>query len=563
VGLYPATGRAEVKKDANFADQNVQTIKIDDFSFGIINGTHVGKTYSPSQPLGSASYAVRCYCREGLGLRAFPTYTNTTFGRTFQPAAGYANGFLTIAGMRVIGNYSNNLGPHDNVVISWSAQEQGLAGQVSNFLIDVSGNNFFQTGPVNTVFTTPWPSMARAFYNPNPATPVMGCVTVDPIPPFGDLVIVPNTSGAGNFSLVVQTLVIPKLAYVNGRTVLMGWTSSSSVGLGTPDAFYSSDVNNTTNITGPEFFFPEYGTSVGAWGSISTGEFFIVFQGGGGVLILSDIQDPSEAIILPGIPGTGAGIGPAVPTQNGLIYVTDYDGAWIWDGGNSAVKISSQVQDTALVRNTSWFPSQVADLVGSCTVHSDIWINWVFFANNYVYDTLTESWWQCEDPAVNSFEVFAGGSYSGEFFYSSIGTQTTTTTGLCAVPVVKWDHATPSPTYTWISNPISPTPGALASLQTVEVCASNQTATPCTITITPTVPPGQQPFPGNQNPTQSAVVTIPAFAVAYRGQVRFGYQDYNIMIRVDAANSTPPNSAPDIHEITCGITPISTTNVNA
>ncbi len=113
-----------------------------------------------------------------------------------------------------------------------------------------------------------------------------------------------------------------------------------------------------------------------------------------------------------------------------------------------------------------------------------------------------------------------------------------------------WDYTEPSTSYIWVSNPIG-IPGSVVSLQMVEILASNPTSTPATITISPTSPPGQSLY-GNQNPVQQAVFTIPPLTSNFRGSLRLGYLDYNVCIRVDAAN-TDVAGAPILHELTYGI----------
>lgn len=174
------------------------------------------------------------------------------------------------------------------------------------------------------------------------------------------------------------------------------------------------------------------------------------------------------------------------------------------------------------------------------------------FANNWMYDCETNSWWQVEDPSITNFQVHTASHMSPEFFYSSNGF---TTTNGASLNIYTWDANIPSTSYTWTSNPIGE-PGARMSLKTVEIVASNPTATTATITVTPTSPVGQTPY-SNQNPIQPAVFTIPPFTSGYRGAKRLGYTDYNVCVNVLSTNSSS-NGAPIIHEMSFGVSYLTT-----
>lgn len=562
-------------KEKSFQDPDLEIITIEDFTKGVTRfgknganfnvpgaGTPPGypTTYSPLLEEGSAAYAVRCIGVKNIGLVPFPTYSYASEGgspyTTFNAGAG--DGVITMGSMCCQG--ASNLA-FDTIFVTfttWSTTSGLQTFQINQIV-------YTGTGPVNlgTVYSRStsatqlpfayWPFIDNTFWI-NGSVYVAGVITFDPTfyitPSNNEWVAYPSpTTGTGSATGVIATgLINPVLpAYVNGRTVFMSPTPIA-------ESFYITDVQAMTNISVPNFFSPEQNSPIGTWGSQSTGEFFFIYQTDGANVIYGDILYPQGAYFLPGITGTGAACGKAVSTPLGLIYVTDTDGVYVWDGGNTSTKISDGVPDTDFVRTPPPFaPNTPVYNNLQVNTHNDVWGNWAMFANNWVYDCINEAWWQCEDPNVQNFQVHTASHTSSRYFYSSVGSATTTTGGTIEVGIAQWDRLEPVSTYTWISNPIPISVGSLVSLQMVEITASNPTASIATVVITPTVPPGQTPF-SNQNVNQSQTFTIPPYSVAYKASKTLGYTDYNVEIKVVATNLLPGNQAPVIHSMSLGFT---------
>jgi hypothetical protein len=566
---------------------NLQVIRIDDFTAGIIVGTDYAPIYSSQAPLGSASKAVRCYARPGIGLCPAPSYKLYTSRSNTSTGFGYQ--MITIADIKIIPSQSPyppvfpNF-PVDGIAVSWvemiqssntiawSVHLYGPTSYTSNTIADtiMAGTS----GPFVTTNLSLWPNLVKGFISPiPPAVTATSIVLASHNPLFTTNTTVTltqqeNAGGPVNRVLTTVTNAFALGTFTGGRWVFMTNTPIISLGISSawnmntgPAQFWTSDINATTNFVGQEYFFPEYAATIGAWGSISVGEFFAAMSGGGGFVVTGDMQFPSSATNLPGVQSTGSAIGEALPTPIGLLYCTDQNGVWVWNGGNTSAKISTQVPDNIFLRTAPPLPNVTGPSVSiGPNYRNGIWGPWALFANNMMFDTITNSWWQIEDPAVLNFQVWAGSApAASQFFWgssgltvyppSATGSHATTAT----VSIQMFNKNLPQPSYTWVSNPI-PNPGGNVMLGAVEIVASNRTPTAATVTVTPTAPDGQQPY-GNQT-TQGVVFAIPPNTASYREAKALGWNDYNLCVRVDALNSTPSNGAPFVHELALGFEPV-------
>lgn len=550
-------------------EKDLQTLRISDFSAGIVTfsrGVLEGGNYFPlypaSAPAGSASFAVRCYYMPNVGLVPFPTYKPV---QTNSIAAGANALSLSLCNMMCLDGAGTGDATVDHIVSSWISSSGVIPGGTGTFTILRMATTNGTVGTGTQVYSSTQSTYQGFVYYPmmdigefqSAGTYARCVITTDPFAASpGAWVTVrawnsaaDSTSGA----LASPPSSIPRIFYHAER---MGvWQTSDSV---TTDGFTANDSDqlnvSTTPFTPTPFtesglYFPEMGTIIGTWGSISTGELFVVYNQGGGVVIYGDMLAPSSALKLPGVVGTGFVLGKAASTPAGMIYATDFDGAYAWNGDNVATKISTNVPDDQLYRKN---PN--IRILGNAEMYSSnvAWGQLVMFPGNWVYDTLTSAWWQSEDPTVLDFQVNAASSNTGRYFYTSPALATAAIGSGVSVTIYQYDKTLPATTWTWISNPIvTGASDALISLQKVEICASNVDSVAATITITPTVPPGQAAYPvvdpvAFPNNPQPMTFTIPANTNGWRGSLRFGYTDYNIELRVDAAGT---NIAPILHEL--------------
>lgn len=557
---------------ALFSDPNLQIVRVGDFTPGIIRFSRGGypSTYAPSARPGSASSSYRCWALPNVGLVPLPTYS---LAQTNTAASASTTQMFTLGDMLPITGGGGPLGG-DNVVAGW-----WIFNSIDGKYTITRGDADYRPSTVHTpttIFTSggagaglpvtmAWPVFDYGFFQ-NPGSAVgtgyhRVVLTVDlynynwitvgtwdsptgtpppyetgalPAPAQYTVRVFYHEYRAGLFH-VMNTVPVDTLGFGGGASEGISVTSILNMG--------------TWNYAG--IFYPEItaGPTVAAWGSVSTGELFFVYGGGGAVIINGDMYAPTSVVKLPAVVGPGAVYGKAASTPAGLIYATETDGAYVWNGDNTSQKISANVPDDQLYRQP--IPAYGIVRARSSNV---AWGAQVMFPNNWMYDTVTGGWWQVEDPSIINFQVHSASNLGAKSFLSSPGNVVTPPFVTPALGIYSWDRLTPQTSYTWTSNPLPALQGALVSVQAVEIVASNPTPTASTITITPTVPTGQQPFQ-NQNNNQPATFTIPAHTVAYKAALRLGYTDYNIQVRVDASNNYPSNPAPTLHEFSVGYLP--------
>lgn|SRR5215469_224139 len=553
-----------------FNDPNLTIVSIEDFTPGIFTFSrgNYPQVVTPRAPIGSASAigTYRCYAIANYGLVPFPTYRTLINSSVSLPNGGSES----IAAMYPLASNPSGLVPDaivyaTNTVTPGSPPTTGFAVRwipatslpsSSTLFYSNSGSNlgsdhlFFAAG----VFIPP-------FSPPTISNPTRSVAIVDPTTGTMTWVTAPAWNGTNTTGTITSPGVWNTTAhvfFVNNR-MCFEMISNEALLYSNQQAasgIFSSDLNAMNNFSGPNLFYPEMGIGIGTWGSISDGEFFFVYQGGGGVLVYGDLAFPTSAVKLPGLAGTGNADGPGVETSVGLVYVTDFDGAYVWNGGNTSTKISQAISDDVLFRGSP-LPAPFSN-TARASAHNDVWSNWVMFANNWMWDVLTGSWWKVEDPAVNTMMMHCPSLVTTGVFYSSdwMAVNNTGSTGPVTVHIFVWDRTIPATTYRWTSNPISPIPGRLFSLEWVEIVATNPTATgSATVTVTPI---GDANTLGNN--TQHVAFTVPPNVQSWRGSMRLGFSGYNMQIQVDSVGAGS-NPAPSIHEIHLGFVPTRTSQV--
>jgi hypothetical protein len=549
--------------NAPFSDRNLQTVRVADFTPGIVRFGRgsLAQTYAPHAPPGSAAQAFRCIAEPGIGLVPFPDYV---------PAMTFTAGSHTFAQALSVGNQMalpSTIG--DSLVTAYITHSSAGTAYVTRGEVPAPTT----AAPVTptTLYSNatagggvvPWNSMDVGFFQ-DPSTSVYKRAVIMTDPSQYSYITVPdwhNPAGGGaaapfaTGALPVPSAATPRIFYHAARAGVFHYYNAPNDTAGFPapgaDQLDVSDLLSLANFHLSGFYYPEMGSSIGTWGSISTGEFFMCYSAGGAVLLYGDLYAPTSAYKLPGVVGPGACLGRAALSPAGLIYATSTDGAYAWNGNNNSQKISTQIPDDVLFRTPLPDPYNSE---GARRHSSNLaWGAWVMFPNNWVFDSIGGGWWQSEDPAVANFQVNCQAVSDNRYFYATPGFTLAAAGVSPAVTTYQYDRYSPASSYMWLSNPVVVAADALVSLQLLEVVVSNPSPAPCTVTLTPAVPAGQVPF-SQQNQGQAAVFTVPAATVAWRGSQRVGYSDYNVQVRVDAANSNPALPAPTVHEFAVGYT---------
>jgi hypothetical protein len=187
-----------------------------------------------------------------------------------------------------------------------------------------------------------------------------------------------------------STLLGGQLVAYAGRILRLCETSQgfgTSANMLINDKVRYTDPPNSVSLTSTStdtFIDEQTPGGIGAWGTLSFGELFLVKKQGGALLIEGDIYSPSITR-LPGVKSTGNMVAPACSTPAGMLYAVQQDGIYLWNGGSDSTKIN-KVDDNLFVDssgNTKW----------GVTTDMAFWQNIVVFRNGLVYDPLNDSWW--------------------------------------------------------------------------------------------------------------------------------------------------------------------------
>ena len=243
------------------------------------------------------------------------------------------------------------------------------------------------------------------------------------------------------------------------------------------------DTNENINFTDPpqsaSFGFQQtvleaedpYG--YGGASSVSAGELFLIKKRGGGLFVTGDIFSPAVTY-LPGVQSTGGMYGRAGAGTSGVFYCSYQNGAWLWNGGNTAQKISTQLDDnffsppeftTMGGNNYGYFVECIGDKA--------------YFSNNWMFSMTLNSWWKYfPDASQNGRNYFWVNPVSGRYIYAGVLSFTGT-----GVFMAQFDTQTPAQTYQWCSLPLAlASPFQVSDIREVVVIASC-TANNCAITV--------------------------------------------------------------------------------
>lgn len=320
-----------------------------------------------------------------------------------------------------------------------------------------------------------------------------------------------------------------------GRVVLLEF-NVYAFGGNTADAIPTNENISFTASNAPlssmnaaalaEVFVQEFPNGISSWGSISAGELLFIKWQGGGVLIQGDIANPVVRR-LPGIVSGGGVAGMAAATPSGLFYCT-LQGAYTWRGSDTATKISFQLDDNF------WRHADGLNIL-NMNYHAVEWADWVAFSNNWIYDTVTNSWWRLEDPAVHNYIYAARGNVTQTLFTA----ESKYTSVTKADKIKMWDRSQPASSYSWQSHPLSQSHNRTIDVRELVLRAQG------TGTITVTIK-------GFSGATQ--VLTFPVISSntqPVRIRKNCSVQGEDITVRIEAAGDGSAK-APVVYELLVG-----------
>ena len=329
----------------------------------------------------------------------------------------------------------------------------------------------------NNIETITAPSYPGYFGAPFPMWTRMGGATPPTSPGPGPRLVFPtsiltDSNGLAGHLFVYPQIATPTLFAVDDLITNTGTQETGQIvgydgrvivlqGVSYPWPISNSDTNENVSFTDPPqsnvlgtqqaLFSPETPFGYGAMGSISNGELIIIKKHLGAVQILGDIDSPSSVLFLPGVQPVGGIYGRADSTPIGLVYCSQDQGAWVWNGGNLSSKLSNQVHDSFFDVETNVIAS---NNFGFFVKH---WGSFILFSGNYIFNLDTNSWWKLYplDGAGDSnnpgrtFFHFTDGQLTGQVWASPLVINTAGESFL-----YKFDNIQGTPHYQFQSLPI-------------------------------------------------------------------------------------------------------------
>lgn len=259
-----------------------------------------------------------------------------------------------------------------------------------------------------------------------------------------------GSPGTGNLStayggLMVchqnRIIVLAAQAYAYIGTV----GSVNTVQVNNENFYYTDPPNSPQMGAQDEVFIQEYPYGVGATGSVSAGELFLVKHRGGGYVISGDLNAPTVTF-LGGVQPTYQTVNSTANTPIGIIYASFQNGVWAWNGSNVSVKISDQLNDD-FWQLTSLPPATTG---GSPLVSFEavLWGNYVICTNGWMYDYVKSSWWKLTPSSFAPLFVLVG-EYGNVLYTLPASVSTAAPTGIAA-----YSYSTPATTFSWTSYPM-------------------------------------------------------------------------------------------------------------
>ena len=472
----------------------ISWLNITDFTPGLVT---VG---GPQQP-GAASSIVNCYPLPQGGLTPFFDSTPITipFALTPIPDAGttpHVSSFLPIpttnSGEQLIigvhwissnADYYQLFSYTDNTLTSLYGPISHAGANGSYFLSDTVYMRFY-SGSLNVATdyagtTTPFvPTILTNWRPPSDITSTTSLLLVYPSPN------APSTVGAVQITPPVNAgttyYMAGSIVPYSSRVIIFNTNEAVFSTLGsllTNDSVFFSDPPGNANIyngvssvaggvivytTNPFEVFGYDPSGYGAFSTLSPNSIMLISKHRGGILVQGDIANPTS-VQLPAIESTHGTVGIGADTHLGFVYVAGNANPYVYMGSimsspmGSNIALGSFLTDDTIT-NVEWQISSLGQFI--------------FFSNNYVFDTVTSTYFSLSSPYF-----WSRLSASGKFYTCPL-TFTNTLT------INEYTLTTRSPSYSWTSHPIFSSQDSLTEILEAAVQFDN----PATITLTITGP---------------------------------------------------------------------------
>lgn len=366
--------------------------------------------------------------------------------------------------------------------------------------------------------------------------PVLVIPYFPPDGPTGNLAVYPDLAATTTFALTQITADGGVAFGHQGRIcelepVFTSWPVTNNVepneGLS-----YTDPAQSVTWPQQDEYFGPENPFGYGAVSSVSAGELFMVKARGGAIIVQGDLNNPTVTT-LPGVKSTGPIYGKPGVDINGMYYCVQNGGAWLWNGGNTSQKISSQLDNNSFVLGAPVIASNYYNY------YCQRWGDWMMFSNNWVFNSVTGGWWKLDLQGPWYYYIQG---FNETIMYTAVQAVANTSVNFMST----YDKTKPALSYFWQSLPIKfPMEDRLINVGELAIRASNPYAD-----ATPFIIPTIIDSVGNRTtlPTWHLATGTPDIQMQ-RWQVGVRTTD-TVAIEIEFTGSN--NGAGIIHDISVG-----------
>lgn len=456
-------------------DDELQWIDLTDFSPGIFSSNNLagGVQVTAANPAyASPTNTYRCRALPSGGLGPLPRRTYD-FGLTTIPEAG--NGFTYIInGLGTWGQVFGDTGLTDfdhrievHLPISWTEDTGADYAHEYRWVRERIYEDPASTEIIRSVTATgqtvedlaQYAYFGKTRMNPttpdSPGTPVMAHVYTNWARSIFTSRVQPDPASAStNSTLVIGTENLAnsyrRMVTHQGRIVIGKYDNydrGDATSLSTDENVIWTETNDDALVSvTAAVFVPEEDASISDWASMSANQLVVIKSLGGGYVLQGDLSDVT-VVRLPNLMSPdGSETVRGCNTEKGWVYSAGDRGLYLWNGGDAATPISTQLDGRAFTDSPG---ANFGDdsHVGQC----DRWIDMLLAPQLWVMDLEKGGWWRLDDPADFPTPVMYWST--SKYLQQTVGARATFTDASPECFYI-WTYNDLAYTYSWQSQPL-------------------------------------------------------------------------------------------------------------
>lgn len=296
--------------------------------------------------------------------------------------------------------------------------------------------------------------------------------------------------------------------------------------------WYTNSNLTTLQNAIADTFGQEDPTGIAVAISMTANELFIVKNRNGGFVIRGDIADPT-VLRLPGVTGANGSTQMATASPIGAVYGVNQGGAWVWAGGEESQLLSPSLEQGFMQGMTGQSIFNSAHLGRFETMRE-----WIFTANNWIYDWRQKSWWRFDDPADREILHWCASVQGTGIFGMPVFMDATDTTY-----AYFYNFTSPALDYSWQSQPLPQSTQQDIEVRQLVLVAEGSADSTVTVTL--------KGLDGATSTPQVFTLNSTSYLDIQRASTSLRGGHIQVLIEADGG----ANPAPIIHELRIGYNP--------